>query len=107
MIMNWFKKNIKWFGPTVALFVGIAAFMGDLIPMPASAADLNKLVETVQADREYQEKKSRGHEIKHLQDQVANIRLQFMANGRQLSPEALFYIQEKETEIENIRKGED
>ncbi len=112
--MNWFKKNIKWFGPTVAMFILVSGFIAPYIQLPASAADLDRLVDTVQQmqDDRVEEKMGReedkkDHSIKHLQNQIANVRLQFMSNGRPLSPEATFYIQEKETEIENIRKGED
>jgi hypothetical protein len=105
--MNWFKKNIKWFGPTVAMFILVLGFIAPYIQLPASAADLDRLVGTVQQMQDNRIEDKKDHQIKHLQDQIANVRLQFMSNGRPLSPEALFYIQEKETEIENIRKGED
>ena len=112
--MNWFRDNIKWFGPTVAMFMALVYFAGDFMPMPAKAADLYQLAEIVQQTndsvqelKEQQEKNESNHNIKHLQNEIANIRLQFIALGKQLSPEAIFYITEKETEIENIRKGEE
>lgn len=96
------------------MFLALAAFMGDLIPMPARAADLDQLAgivqqtnDSVQELKEQQERSESDHKVRHLQDQIANIRLQFMSNGKALSPEAIFYITEKETEIENIRKGDE
>ena len=91
----------------MATFIALVYFTIDFLPMPARAADLDKLVEVVQKQQDTYESEKDSHRIKHLQDQIADINLQFMIAGKTLSPEAIFYIKQKETEIENIRKGDE
>ena len=97
------EENIKFITSVIVLFSLLGGVAVDIIPMPARAADLDKLANSVQQMHDTYNRDTDDHDIKHLQDQIANLELQFMVAGKPLSPSAEFYIKQKKQEIENIR----
>lgn len=115
--MKWFIENIKWFGPTVAMFillggtiVGIAA---DVIPRPARASDLeelvrttqenfDKLTRTVQKVAEIQATATINSEIAIKQAEIRAIQRDYR-QGEVLSRDSQITIDTLKDEIEDLR----
>jgi hypothetical protein len=104
--MKWLKSNIGFILQIITLSGLALAFLADFIPMPARAADLDKLAGTVQQMADTYQKDKKDHKIKDLQKEIDNIKLQHIIAGKQLSAEANFYIEQRQTEINNIRASE-
>lgn len=101
----WLEKNIRLALAVMALFSFVGGVAADIIPMPAKAADLDKLANSVQQMHDSYKSDSKNHTIKHLQDQIATVKLQFMVAGKTISPEAQFYLEQKQLEIQRIKES--
>lgn len=101
---NWLRKNISFILSAIALLSILGGYLSGLIPDYATAADLDKLGDSVQQMHDTYKSDTKDHRIKHLQDQVASVKLQFMVAGKPISPEAQFYIDQKNQEIENLKE---
>ena len=87
----------------IAILSFVSGVAADIIPMPAKAADLDKLAHSVQQMHDTYKKDTVDHDIKHLQGQIASLEMQFMVAEKSLTPTAVFYIKQKNQEIDNIR----
>ena len=100
----WLKENIKFTLSVITLLSVLGGLLADVIPRPALAADLDRLTDSVQQMHDTYKQDTADHRVEHLQNQVANIELQFMIADKPISPEAQFYIKQKNQEIENIKE---
>lgn len=116
--MTWFKHNINWFGPTVAMFlllagaiIGIAA---DVLPRPARASDVEELsritqekfdrvADTLQNMAEIQTTGMINSEIRSRQQEVRTIRRDYSDRGGRISQESQIAIDTFNDEIEELR----
>lgn len=102
--MEWLKKNIKFMLSVIALFSFLSGVAVDIIPMPAKAADLDKLAATVQQLAELQIKSTKNAEIREKRAEIRAIERTFDSHGKPVSGESQRAIRKLREEIEDLKE---
>lgn len=112
--MGWFRRNIKWFGPTVAMFVMLSGLVAGKIPVPAKASDLealdkktqanfDKMTSAIQTLAEIQATAAIDSEISNKQSEIRAIKRDFASKHESVSQESQIIIDTLDDEVEELR----